>query len=1226
MVNLGARIKRSIAIVLVCFLIVGLFPTNIFADNVKGFTDIHGHWAEKSIDKVVQEGLFKGSTVSEFDPQGSMTRGMFITVLHRLAEKLEGPEVKVQHQTFTDVPVSAWYADAISWAVSAGLTNGYGNDKFGPNDILNREQITVLMIRFLTTYLKVDLTDYKTSQVFADDDQISSWAKKDVYTAVALGLIQGEKGNTFNPKGIASRAVVAVIAERFLETAATLIEEETTKVPEIIEEPKTSETPDPGSHTSPVGNNKINITAATIQRGSTEVSNAVIRSNDILSVAVKPANASVTINWMVNGVVKSTEKTYTVQSFDVGSVITVEVTGTGNYTRTVSSLPTGKVIAAVDIKNQDQNKAPVVVAENSKFKNEEGHEVTISETDILSFSITASETEVPETEKEKATEALEELFAGKELDTESLSIHYFAIEANLLVESENNTTTVIHPVGKTTVTLSKGNLGFASNEDISQHVFLIGHTNKDEVRENVIGNVIVIDGEQYVQIELNGLSTIYIGNIPPLTISFNTDGGTSIAPVKVKLGEITPEVKPPTKEGHFFLGWNFDLNVSPIFMNRTVDALWIEGLYIPADRLAIIDPENNIVENQYAASTGTLTLALSESIEYPANLVYTVNIDAPQKAAFYVLSDIAEVAATAKFDEAKLVEGPVEITLDITDANGKIVTGKYPQFIKWFDANQNALQLESVTLVIETDVRSATREKLFQVNRGIGIVEAYLLPSSEEDENYVAYLNGYLNGDGIYNNYSLSLNATFEKYKYLQSDYITIDYSNYNRFKLVFTPFEGESYTGKTPKAMASYWNGMKYVTLELTSIVNEAGLIEITLPVGKTLQDLNVNSTNLYLDVNVKLDNVNQNVQINVYEFFTNTSNNETKNISTDNWAEVVAALNEVSEDRLYIYYNGKSVELDSVITVQETQHLTIQNDLIITSGGELRLVGGVLGKAGNVSVNGDLVIGSKGKFTAVKKGDLSGTYYIPGLFVTGLTTVEESGTLSVVSESMLSMRSVEGIYFNEGSTLDVSGHLLVNSDLELNTNVRIAGADQSYVSRIGRMDVNADLTINGLLEISKYGFVYVSGMTTMNETAEIVVTKGNINLSGKTYNYGKAAIEEGTLTLSNVGYAVNNYGTLYLGSKAMINLPGTTLMNNGELTGNGTIILTEYTNAASRYDNGIDYVIVEGDQSLNDYSRYKFVKDPEVTVNAIIYQSKVSGVGAVSNKINVNEVKIPD
>ncbi|WP_141503191.1 hypothetical protein [Paenibacillus luteus] len=70
----------------------------------------------------------------------------------------------------------------------------------------------------------------------------------------------------------------------------------------------------------------------------------------------------------------------------------------------------------------------------------------------------------------------------------------------------------------------------------------------------------------------------------------------------------------------------------------------------------------------------------------------------------------------------------------------------------------------------------------------------------------------------------------------------------------------------------------------------------------------------------------------------------------------------------------------------------------------------------------------------------------------------------------------------------------------------------------------------------------------------------------------------------------------------------------------------MREDVNAAANYNNGIEYVIVNGMQSPSNYSRYQFVNDPDVTVTGIIYESKISGTGIVAQQINVVEIKIPE
>ncbi len=69
------------------------FRTNHFSaygvgyrEEMPAFTDIEGHWAKQDIEFIVSRGLFKGTSETTFSPDMDMTRGMFITVLGRLAD------------------------------------------------------------------------------------------------------------------------------------------------------------------------------------------------------------------------------------------------------------------------------------------------------------------------------------------------------------------------------------------------------------------------------------------------------------------------------------------------------------------------------------------------------------------------------------------------------------------------------------------------------------------------------------------------------------------------------------------------------------------------------------------------------------------------------------------------------------------------------------------------------------------------------------------------------------------------------------------------------------------------------------------------------------------------------------------------------------------------------------------------------------------------------------
>ena len=81
------------------------------------FTDINGHWAKADIEYAVSQGLFSGTSATTFSPDTAMTRGMFVTVLGRLARA----DVKsYQASSFDDVQNDLYYMGFIEWANRMG--------------------------------------------------------------------------------------------------------------------------------------------------------------------------------------------------------------------------------------------------------------------------------------------------------------------------------------------------------------------------------------------------------------------------------------------------------------------------------------------------------------------------------------------------------------------------------------------------------------------------------------------------------------------------------------------------------------------------------------------------------------------------------------------------------------------------------------------------------------------------------------------------------------------------------------------------------------------------------------------------------------------------------------------------------------------------------------------------------------------------------------------------
>ncbi|MDF9409522.1 S-layer homology domain-containing protein [Pelotomaculum isophthalicicum JI] len=162
-------------------------------------TDIAGHWAEANIRKLVELGAVSGYPNGTFKPDNTITRAEFATVLVK-AFKLDLRNGRVFQDT-----AAHWAKDYISTAAVFGIVSGYEDGSFGPDDLITREQMTVMIVKAA----KPEAVNEEAT--FADSDGISVWAKSAVATAVKYGIMKGYPDNTFQPQGSAKRAEAVTV-------------------------------------------------------------------------------------------------------------------------------------------------------------------------------------------------------------------------------------------------------------------------------------------------------------------------------------------------------------------------------------------------------------------------------------------------------------------------------------------------------------------------------------------------------------------------------------------------------------------------------------------------------------------------------------------------------------------------------------------------------------------------------------------------------------------------------------------------------------------------------------------------------------------------------------------------------------------------------------------------------------------------------------------------------
>ena len=177
------------------------------------FRDVpHNEWYFANIDRAVSLGMLNGVAKYEYDPNGSLTRAMFVTMLYRVMQKLD-TTVQPGKNGFSDVENGKWYTDAVLWAAKEDIVRGYPNGTFRPDQSINREEMCAMLNRAMKKWLTGPVSGELT---FSDKEKISDWAKEDVrcMAAASVGLMQGMGNNRFAPQETATRAQAATVLLR----------------------------------------------------------------------------------------------------------------------------------------------------------------------------------------------------------------------------------------------------------------------------------------------------------------------------------------------------------------------------------------------------------------------------------------------------------------------------------------------------------------------------------------------------------------------------------------------------------------------------------------------------------------------------------------------------------------------------------------------------------------------------------------------------------------------------------------------------------------------------------------------------------------------------------------------------------------------------------------------------------------------------------------------------
>lgn len=177
------------------------------------FTDVtESDWYYEYVMAAFEKQLMNGVGETTFDPNGDVTRAMFVTVLYRM----DGSPENNGNVKFNDVEKGSWYDKAVAWASQNEIVNGVSDVEFAPNNKITREQMAAMVYRY-ASYKKADMTVTADISSYTDYATVSSYAVEPMKWVCGKGIINGMTETTLVPQGTSTRAQAATVFVRTID-------------------------------------------------------------------------------------------------------------------------------------------------------------------------------------------------------------------------------------------------------------------------------------------------------------------------------------------------------------------------------------------------------------------------------------------------------------------------------------------------------------------------------------------------------------------------------------------------------------------------------------------------------------------------------------------------------------------------------------------------------------------------------------------------------------------------------------------------------------------------------------------------------------------------------------------------------------------------------------------------------------------------------------------------
>ncbi|MFD0697732.1 S-layer homology domain-containing protein [Paenibacillus sp. GCM10027628] len=201
---------KMVSIIVVSLLSSALcIQSPVFAETAKSklITDIHGFWAEATLDQWLDSGWLHGYDDKTVRPDQPVSRGEFISLINRSFQFTQTTPI-----TFNDLKQDEWEYEEAQKAVKAGYITGYPDHTVHVHEPVSRQEAAIIIARLLginaaSTVGKIDLLD---------TGSLPSWSKNAIRAVTEKGIMEGYDDHMFRPTQSITRAEAVVALDMAL--------------------------------------------------------------------------------------------------------------------------------------------------------------------------------------------------------------------------------------------------------------------------------------------------------------------------------------------------------------------------------------------------------------------------------------------------------------------------------------------------------------------------------------------------------------------------------------------------------------------------------------------------------------------------------------------------------------------------------------------------------------------------------------------------------------------------------------------------------------------------------------------------------------------------------------------------------------------------------------------------------------------------------------------------